>query len=94
MRIDTGLSSYYSSGRAYHERTGGDDLASDADAVTKPRSASNPAISSTLLSPSLASALWDVEGGRGFSRETADLARLSAAEKVEAVYLEYTQGEA
>lgn len=91
MRIDSGLSNLL-----YHSRFQRDDSdlenATPEAAVARPRAATNPAVSSTLLSQSLASALWTVEGGKSNAapikaEEPATVQ--SSARKVEAFYLEY-----
>lgn len=90
MRIDSGLSNFY-----YHNRFQSDpkseEAAADVTAATGARTASNPSVSSTLLSSNLASALWTVEGGKrgGASQMAEDVTRSSSAEKVERFYLEY-----
>lgn len=96
MRIDSGLSGY-----SYHSRympsvSESEDASVDSSAAAKPRGAGNSAFSSTLLSSSLATALWIVEGGRTDAAPQADLAAAaddtpaaSVAEKVEALYREY-----
>lgn len=91
MRIDSGLSNLL-----YHSRFQRDDSdlenATPEAVVARPRTATNPAVSSTLLSQSLASALWTVEGGKRNAAPTnaeETTAIQSSAEKVEAFYLEY-----
>lgn len=96
MRIDSGLSGY-----SYHSRyipsvSESEDTSGDTSAAAKPRGAGNSAFSSTLLSSSLATALWIVEGGRTDQAPQADIAAAaddtppaSVAEKVEALYREY-----
>ena len=96
MRIDSGLSGY-----SYHSRYipsvgESEDASVDNSAAAKPRGAGNSAFSSTLLSSSLATALWIVEGGRTDQAPQADMAAAaddtppaSVAEKVEALYREY-----
>ncbi|MHB0952899.1 MAG: VOC family protein [Allorhizobium sp.] len=100
MRIESGLSSYSYQNRYVHNATEGEDAAAETATSSKPRTASSPAFSSTLLSPSLATALWTIEGGRkGVSPTPAQAsdasseALMSSAEKVEALYREYELAE-
>lgn len=92
MRIDSGLSEHFYNGRVRIIDGHQEDAASDTTVQTRPRTASNPAINSTLLSSSLASALWSIEGGRRSAATpatTEDLRQNSKAELVEAFYLEH-----
>lgn len=91
MRIDSGLSNFFYNNRFQHVDAQVEDATVATDASARPRTASNPSVSSTLLSSSLASALWTVEGGRrsGASQQAEDITRASSAKKVEASYLEY-----
>lgn len=100
MRIESGLSGYSYQNRYVHNATEGEDVAAETATSSKPRTASSPAFSSTLLSPSLATALWTIEGGRkGASPTPAQAsdggseALMSSAEKVEALYREYELAE-
>ncbi|MGF0536850.1 hypothetical protein ACQQ2Q_02570 [Agrobacterium sp. ES01] len=92
MRIDSGLSSQYYQNRYVPEQIDSEDAAPETVATT--RSASNPAFSKTLLSSHLASALWGIEGGKknGASAGTGikDFGFPTTAEKVEAVYMEFS----
>ncbi|SMD19184.1 hypothetical protein [Rhizobium sp. RU36D] len=90
MRIDSGLSNFFYNNRFQHTDTEVEDTSAATTTASRPRTASNPSVSSTLLSSSLASALWTVEGAkRGGANQAEELARASSAEKVEAFYLEY-----
>jgi len=64
MRIESGLSGYSYQNRYVHNVTDGEEVAAETAISSKPQTASSPAFSSTLLSPSLATALWTIEGGR------------------------------
>lgn len=91
MRIDSGLSNFFYNNRFQHTDTEIEDASAATSTASRPRTPSNPSVSSTLLSSSLASALWTVEGAKrdGSTGQAEDIARASSAEKVEAFYLEY-----
>lgn len=99
MKIDSSLSNYYYNSRFQQDQADTEETASDAATKSRPSTASNPAFSSTLLSPSLSSALWVIEGGRSAGKNESTPSRTppavpSAAEQVEAFYLEYSEEEA
>lgn len=95
MRIDSGLGSHYYHNRLVYDRPESED--SIPETAASPRTAANPAVSSTLLSPSLASALWVVEGGRkpepaGSASGSANVpGHPTSAEQVEALYREFDE---
>ncbi|MGV8936095.1 MAG: hypothetical protein ACOH2J_03170 [Allorhizobium sp.] len=91
MRIDTGQSNYQYQSRFRHIETDSEEAA--ADVVTTPKwgGRSSVAVSSTLLSSSLANALWGIEGGSDAvkSPTAKDASSASSAvAQVEAMYLE------
>lgn len=93
MKIDSGLGGYQYSGRLYGLERDVEDKKAPENA-DKPRVASNPAVSSTLLSPSLSDALWDVEGSRLAEEERGTRVLhypgVSAeVERVQGAYLEF-----
>lgn len=91
MRIDSGLNNYLYQSRIQTRDDDADEKAAqDQNAQGRPRVASNPASSSTLLSTQLASALWTVEGARKTASGPAaaeDKRATSPAQLVEAYYL-------
>lgn len=95
MRIDSGLNSHYYHSRSVYDRPESDD--SIPETAASPRTASNPTMSSTLLSSSLASALWVVEGGKkstpsGSSSGNDGIpGHPASAEQVEALYREFDE---
>lgn len=91
MRIDSGLSNLLYQSR-FQRDAELDEAKVDNGATSRPRTASNPSVSSTLLSSSLASALWAVDGDKRPTSPVEDGAVASSAEKVEAFYLEYALG--
>ncbi len=90
MRIDSGLSNFFyntgSSTRTRNRRHVGGDQHGFA-----PSHPEQSVRQQHVLSSSLASALWTVEGAKrdGSTGQAEDIARASSAEKVEAFYLEY-----
>src|SRR5690606_24880222 len=96
MKIDSSLSNYFYQSRFQQDAADSDEAANDAGSRTRPSTPVNPSISSTLLSPSLSSALWVIEGGRGSGKSDATSSRTaanqqSAAEKVQAFYMEFEE---
>lgn len=99
MKIDSSLSNYYYQSRFQQDTTDADEGATDAGGRARPSTPLNPAISSTLLSPSLSSALWMVEGGRGSGKSDSTSARTVAnqpgmAERVSSFYMEFIEEDA
>lgn len=91
MRIDTGQSNYQYQSRFLHIETDSDEATTDTVTTPKWSGRGTVSVSSTLLSSSLASALWGIEGGSNAAKsstkgETANAA--SAAAQIEALYLE------
>ncbi|MBR0556451.1 hypothetical protein J5J10_12245 [Ciceribacter sp. L1K23] len=96
MKIDSSLSNYYYNSRFQQDQADQEEIANDAATKSRPNTASNPAFSSTLLSPSLSSALWVIEGGRSAGKAESTSSRTppnipTAAEQVEAFYLEFSE---
>ncbi len=98
MRIDSGLSSYYYQNRYVPMSAEGEDSANEQAPVTTGRLSGSGTFSSSLLSNSLASTLWVVDGGRkpvpSMTQRTSSASSSSsddrtAAQKVEDVYREY-----
>ncbi len=90
MRIDSGLSNFFYKHRFQHTDAEIEDASAATSTTSRPRTPSNPSVSSTLLSSSLASALWTVEAPSATAAPAKRRhCRASSAEKVEAFYLEY-----
>jgi hypothetical protein len=95
MRIDSGLSNHFYQSRVRTLDGQVEDAGNEVQTQTRPRSATNPAMSSTLLSASLASALWSIEGDRrgNAAASTEEVPKGFNAEFIEAFYLEHTLDE-
>ncbi|MCL6706416.1 hypothetical protein M8R20_05345 [Pseudomonas sp. R2.Fl] len=96
MKIDSSLSNYFYQSRFQQDAAEPGEAANDAGSPVRPNTPLNPAISSTLLSPTLSSALWVIEGGRGSGKSDTTSSRTaanqpSAAEKVQAFYMEFEE---
>lgn len=93
MRIDSSLNSYYYQNRYIPTSIEGEESAGEQAPVSTPRSAGSGGFSSSLLSNSLASALWVVEGGRkpvpSMTQRVMVSDDRSDAQKVEDLYREY-----
>jgi hypothetical protein len=96
MRIDSGLNSYYYQNRYVPISAEGEDSANEQAPVTTSRLSGSGTFSSSLLSNSLASTLWVVDGGRkpvpSMVQRTSSASSSddrTAAQKVEDVYREY-----
>ncbi|MCJ7996279.1 hypothetical protein J5N58_17810 [Rhizobium cremeum] len=96
MRIDSGLNSYYYQNRYVPISAEGEDSANEQAPVTTSRLSGSGTFSSSLLSNSLASTLWVVDGGRkpvpSMTQRTSSASSSddrTAAQKVEDVYREY-----
>ena len=86
MRIDSGLQGYYYDQSRFKAADTETDEA-PAAAAAPVRFSETTVESSTLLSSSLSNALWAIEGGRSAS----DVATpTSDADKIQALYLEYS----
>lgn len=86
MQIDSGMSSHGYSARPYMAERKTDE-AQQATTDARKRSLTGLTGSSTLLSSSLASALWAVEGGR--EDDTTNGASTLSLSQVETVYSEF-----
>lgn len=101
MRIESGLGGYSYQNRYVRTVTETEEIAAETAAAANPRRAGGPAFSSTLVSASLATALWSIDGGRrpvaaaGFAEAVAEgsEAERSQLEQVEALYREFDPGE-
>ncbi|QLF69585.1 hypothetical protein FE840_008530 [Peteryoungia desertarenae] len=96
MRIDSGLSSYSFQNRYVHVTSEKDDVTPETAQPAKARSGAPSTFSSTLISSSLASALWTVDGGRKATEasnvtgtQEAKTRNASVTERIEAAYREY-----
>ena len=96
MRIDSGLSSYSFQSRYVPVASEKDDATPETVTPAKARSAAPSTFSSTLISSSLASALWTVDGGRKTAEAPVQngvfsdkLRNASVTERIEAAYREY-----
>lgn len=99
MKIDSSLSNYYYQSRFQQDSADSDEAANDTGSRTRTGMPLNPSISSTLLSPSLSSALWVIEGGRSSSKADTTSSRTAAnqpsmAERVESFYMEFVEEDA
>ncbi|MCM2475849.1 hypothetical protein HGO38_20450 [Rhizobium sp. CG5] len=96
MRIDSSLSNAYYQNRFVYSGIESDENAAEAVTATRSRATGSVAVSSTLLSSSLANALWSIEGGKRAATAvptTATTAKddrlpASPSEQIEAFYLE------
>ncbi|MCM2395007.1 hypothetical protein NBH19_02795 [Rhizobium sp. S95] len=93
MRIDSSLNSYYYQNRYIPTSIEGEDGASEQAPVSTPRGVGSSGFSNSLVSNSLASALWVVEGGRkpvpSITQRVMVSDDRSDAQKVEDLYREY-----
>lgn len=96
MRIDSSLGNSYYQNRYLYSGVESDDSAAEVVTATRSRATGSVAVSSTLLSSSLANALWSIEGGKKAATAmpaTAPAAKeervqASPSEQIEAFYLE------
>lgn len=96
MRIDSSLNSYYYQNRYIPASIEGEDGVSEQAPASAPRSVGSGGFSSSLVSNSLASALWVAEGGRkpvpSITQRVMVSDDRSDAQKVEDLYREYEPG--
>lgn len=96
MRIDSSLGNSYYQNRYLYSGIEADDSAAEVVTATRSRASGSVAVSSTLLSSSLANALWSIEGGKKAATavptatpaEKGARVQPSALDQIEAFYLE------
>ncbi len=101
MRIESGLGGYSYQNRYVRTVTETEEIAAETAAAANPRRAGGPAFSSTLVSASLATALWSMDGARRSGSATTlaaspvdgSEAERSQLEQIEALYREFDPGE-